>query len=297
MSLHLLKRDGNNLVFEDYSKTLRALTGEETSVEFGGNLKVKGEYLYYRGYDNTKRRLLGALTGNTGTPYKIKVKGQCIRYIDHYGDERQICVGECVALPYGSWLEDGDQVWLTTWQASVSEKISSNNSTIITRVMLVPTGFPPNQKRAHIINRGFLYFPPVPTEGMTAARIRFHGHAELLNCSSVTLQVQNGQPDYPSVPLVKADYDKDYYSGNGGQKFFDNEDLGYFYIELTEEGMSWINSDTITKFCLRTTRDIAGTPHLPDGDFEEGDTRYENVWMSGASTPYTDQAPKLIIDY
>jgi len=83
--------------------------------------------------------------------------------------------------------------------------------------------------------------------------------------------IQNGQPIYPHNPLVLGDYNKNYYSNNGGsintqilEDALPNVD---FSITLNSNGRAWINKGSMTKLCLRSSRDIAG---LSWDVFEEG---------------------------
>jgi len=99
------------------------------------------------------------------------------------------------------------------------------------------------------------------------------------------LTIQNGQPTYPQNPLREGDYDKEYYSGDGGSyntAYFVN---GRNNISITELG--WINDEGITKLCLRSSRDING--NAPTGN------EYINVYSTNA--PLGAYVPKLIITY
>lgn len=74
------------------------------------------------------------------------------------------------------------------------------------------------------------------------------------------LTVQNGQPTYPHEPIVNADYNRSHYSENGGYVEVNAAMVSWQDIPLNEDGISWINTEGVTKFCLRSSRDIAGIP-------------------------------------
>ena len=67
--------------------------------------------------------------------------------------------------------------------------------------------------------------------------------------------IQNGQPDYPHNPGVVGDYSLEHYSGNGGQVPA-GLPSGWYDIELTDDGLSWINKTGYTKFMFRSDNDI-----------------------------------------
>jgi len=67
--------------------------------------------------------------------------------------------------------------------------------------------------------------------------------------------IENGQPDYPHNPGVAGDYALSNYSGNGGQIPI-GQPNGFYDIELTEDGISWINKTGDTKFIFISDNDI-----------------------------------------
>ena len=79
------------------------------------------------------------------------------------------------------------------------------------------------------------------------------------------LVIQNGQPNYPHSPLAVGDYSKTLMSGNGGEiagsKIADDR---WIQIELNYDGLNWINKTGLTKFYVRSQKDIDGT--APTGD-------------------------------
>jgi len=99
-----------------------------------------------------------------------------------------------------------------------------------------------------------------------------------------TITIQNGQPTYPHTPLLFGDYNKSYYSGNGGGLSTTSFVNGRNNITLTNH--SWIQKGEMTKLCLRSSRDINGT--TPTGK------EYVDVYSREKGTSY---APKLSIFY
>jgi hypothetical protein len=84
--------------------------------------------------------------------------------------------------------------------------------------------------------------------------------------SDFNLTIQNGQPTYPHIPVVSNDFYQGYYSGNGGSRnTSDAMSLGaYWNITLSGTGLTWINKTDITKFVLRSDRDISATAPSAD---------------------------------
>ncbi|GAH69545.1 unnamed protein product, partial [marine sediment metagenome] len=73
--------------------------------------------------------------------------------------------------------------------------------------------------------------------------------------------IQDGQPTYPHNPLIYSDYNHIRYSNNGGQIAAVAAEGPPIYsnIPLTVNGRNWINKGEMTKFCLRSSKDIAST--------------------------------------
>jgi hypothetical protein len=71
------------------------------------------------------------------------------------------------------------------------------------------------------------------------------------------LIIQSGQPDYPHDPLEGGDYDKENISGNGGQIAGSAiSDASWIEIDLSNDGISWIDRVGTTKLYLRTLKEI-----------------------------------------
>jgi hypothetical protein len=98
------------------------------------------------------------------------------------------------------------------------------------------------------------------------------------------ITIQNGQPTYPHNPLQSSDYNKNYYSGNGGILNTSRFTSGYNAIPLSN--LNWVNKTGITKLCLRSSKDING--NIPTG------SEYVNVH----SSEFLGMCPpKLVIMY
>ena len=135
------------------------------------------------------------------------------------------------------------------------------------------------------VYRGFLYFDTtsIPDNAtIDEAKISIEIEDDLSD-TDFNITIQNGQPTYPSTPLTETDYNKNYYSGNGGQ--LDTSTIGLpgrYNITLTETG--WINKQGMTKLCLRSDRDI--NDETPTGD------EFVIIFHSESSSP-----PKIYITY
>ncbi len=98
------------------------------------------------------------------------------------------------------------------------------------------------------------------------------------------ITIQNGQPTYPHNPMQSNDYNRNYYSGNGGSLNTSRFGSGYNAIALSN--LNWINKTGITKLCLRSSKDISGT--APTG------SEYINI----QSSEFLGMCPpKLVINY
>jgi hypothetical protein len=112
------------------------------------------------------------------------------------------------------------------------------------------------------IDRFFLYFDTSgipPGAIIESASLNLYGKVDY-STQDFLMTVQNGQPTYPTDPMVLADYNKANYAGNGGSLTTAGfTTSGYNVITLNADGISWINKGGQTKLCIRSNRDIAGT--------------------------------------
>jgi len=152
-----------------------------------------------------------------------------------------------------AWGTDNyTEVWI-----AVNGNVLSNNA----------EAFTVGQQKTYLpmiyIYRSYLYFETsiIPDEALiVSANLTLKVHTILTGEGNFTLTIQNGQPTYPHDPTVKGDYNKDHYSGIGGEWNTTNAvDEEWFDIILNEEGLNWINLLSTTKFCLRSSRDINAT--------------------------------------
>ena len=139
------------------------------------------------------------------------------------------------------------------------------------------------------IIRGFLYFDTssLPDDAeITNATLSLYGQQNDSD-ADFNLTVQSGMPTYPRDPLVREDYNKNYYSGNGGE--FNTAGFtssGYNDIVLNSTGRGWINKAGWTKFAIRSSKDISGTPPV------------QSEWVKvRASESGEGYRPKLTIIY
>ena len=172
----------------------------------------------------------------------------------------------------------------TAW--STGEGIISIKDSYISVGQSKVASFPPDYR----IRRGFLFFntSELPSNAYIESAVLSLYKKDDYSDTDFTITVQNGQPDYPHDPLEERDYNKDFYSGNGGELNTLNFVNGYNNITLTN--LSWINVGGVTKLCLRSERDISGT--APTG------SEYVNVYsanVEGELNP--DPRPKLVIVY
>jgi hypothetical protein len=116
------------------------------------------------------------------------------------------------------------------------------------------------------------------------------------------LTIQNGQPAYPHRPLESGDFNKNYYSGNGG--YYSTGSLAKIMsIQVTELG--WINQTGITKFALRADFDINGETQTADRNAEfyssdDPDDKYWpvlGVWHYPARPPHEPWKHSELVDF
>ena len=158
-------------------------------------------------------------------------------------------------------------------------------------VSITPYQIPVGQSKVsttYTINRGFVFFntSALPSNAIIDNATLSLYKASDSSATDFKITIQNGQPTYPHSPLQDGDYAKSRYSGNGGAFNTANLVNGYNNITLNSTGLTWINRTSWTKFCLRSSHDIAGT--APTGN------EYVNFYASEQGTNYK---PKLTIAY
>ncbi len=139
------------------------------------------------------------------------------------------------------------------------------------------------------IYRSYLFFDTssIPDDlELLSAKILLFGESD--TSWDFNIVIQNGQPDHPHNPLIKYDYYKTYYSGNGGEIHTSSWSTSeYNEIILNDNGINWINKEGITKFCLRSNRDIDSTPPIQNFETISFYSREKGI----------DYAPKLVVEY
>jgi hypothetical protein len=138
----------------------------------------------------------------------------------------------------------------------------------------------------YYIYRGFVFFntSTLPSNAyLDNATLSLYKKDDY-STTDFTIMIQNGQPTYPHKPMQSGDYNKNFYSGNGGTLLTQSFTNGYNAIILSN--LSWINKTGITKLCLRSDRDISGI--APTGN------EYVNVYANEKGSGYQ---PKLVISY
>jgi len=152
-------------------------------------------------------------------------------------------------LSYSETLDNYGANFFNTWNSTTSYHLLSAQRIGMSYVV------------QYTVYRDFLCFDTstVPSgANITSAILKIYPTVD----SSVTdfnVTIQNGQPIHPSIPVVTSDYYQGYYSGDGGSRNTgDGMSVGsYWNIPLSADGLSWVNSTSVTKFALRSSRDIA----------------------------------------
>jgi parallel beta-helix repeat protein len=140
---------------------------------------------------------------------------------------------------------------------------------------------------SYTIWRGFVYFDTmnIPSNSVIDSAVLSLYKDSDSSTTDFDIVVQNGQPTYPHDPLNPFDYNKSYYSGNGGSINTTSFSSGYNNITLANH--SWINMSGRTKLCLRSSRDIDSV--TPTGD--------EYVTVRSSDYPLAGYSPKLVVAY
>lgn len=142
----------------------------------------------------------------------------------------------------------------------------------------------------YLIDRAYVFFDTSPLKGcpITGAVLSIYG-ARILGETNYDIIIQSGMPTYPHDPPREADYYHGYYKGNGGSfPVAGFNTRGYNDIVLTPEGISWINKEGWTKFCLRSSKDIdAISPKIDTNEEVDFYTREQGI----------NYAPKLVVNY
>jgi hypothetical protein len=94
---------------------------------------------------------------------------------------------------------------------------------------------------------------------ITGATLKLYGSFDY-SITDFNITVTSGMATYPHDPLVVADFDKTLYTSGGGTLGTASfSTSGYNDITLSATGYGWVSQTGTTKFCLMSSRDIAGT--------------------------------------
>lgn len=126
------------------------------------------------------------------------------------------------------------------------------------------------KKSDYKIFKSFVFFntSTLPDNAViSSATVGLYGQNDYSSATDFLITLQTGMPTYPTNPLALSDYNKDLYSGDGGNLSTAGfTTSGYNNISLTATGLTWINVSDVTKFAIRSDREIAGT--TPSGGDE-----------------------------
>lgn len=179
-------------------------------------------------------------------------------------------------LIYDGYIENSGASYTTVRDATTGTVYAAENQ------IFVGQGASDNR-----IQRGYLHFDTseIPDNALVISAVLLLYGSQDSSITDFDIVLQNGQPDYPHIPLTAEDFDRTKYSGDGGSfntsKFFIGN---YNDIQFNDNGISWINPVGYTKLCLRSSRDIAG--NAPTND------EFVAFW---AKERGTDISPTLIV--
>lgn len=254
----LLKVKGTQLYYTDYDDAEHLLTGEEVEGTLGGNLKVKGIYLDYEDNDSTHRRLLGILTGNTGTAGRLKVKGKYIRYIDNEGDERVILPVIYPIPAFTGWCRHYDVGQYHTWdELRGAAGNEAYHSAGIYFVFVAPRAV---EDKWGTIARAILCFDTSELSGINIA------NAYLVFYVVEKVDTLGLRPSiflFSSAPtgetsLIPSDYARLGAAGLSHGLAWGSLVVGWNYLTLNEGGIAAIKKEGISKFGIRILADVSG---------------------------------------
>lgn len=158
------------------------------------------------------------------------------------------------ANAYDGDIANNDVVYNTSW-------IDTNGSTSSTFSSLdVGQEY---RSSKYYIYRSFLYFDTssIPNAAVISqTQLKLYVESGYMDDGNYKITVQTGGGTYPSVPLNTNDYNKSYYSGDGGNISTSNMATGnYNIINFNSTGLGYVNKTGTTKLCLRSDDDIDGS--------------------------------------
>ena len=179
---------------------------------------------------------------------------------------------------YDGYREMGDSTYNGAWACGSGD--GNDNTTTTTIGQWKESGL-------YEVFRAWLIFDTssIPDNAIvTEVKLSFRVNMDQ-STTDFNLTVQSGMPDYPHIPIVGGDYAKEHYSGNYGYLTTVGLTLGVKNITLTSDAHSLINKEGYTKWCLRSSRDIAGNE--PTGN------EYISILLTEAAT----DIPVLYVTY
>jgi len=213
----------------------------DTSLELGNNFTIE-----QKGYVDT------SYVADKNLVYKQGAFRTCVSSTGNITSE---VFAISSISPYSS-TSDGriytsNAVYDTAWTAA-SGTVDSSNTGI---GQFISGG-------TYSIFRSFFYFDtsPIPDDAtITNGTLKLYGNTDVSD-TDFLMTIQNGQPTYPTDPMAATDYNKVYYSGDGGSlTTVGFTTTGYNNIPLNAAGLTWISKTGTTKLCVRSSREIAGT--------------------------------------
>jgi hypothetical protein len=138
----------------------------------------------------------------------------------------------------------------------------------------------------YYIYRGFVFFntSSLPSNAYLDSATLSLYEKDDYSTTDFDITIQNGQPIFPHSPMQSGDYNKNFYSGNGGTYNTSGFHSGYNNMSFTS--LAWVAKGGMTKLCLRSSRDING--NAPTGN------EYVNVYANEQGSGYQ---PKLVVVY
>lgn len=202
---------------------------------------------------------------------------------------------------------NNNAVYATAWGAASGDMYSRGNL-IVGQIKLT-----------FRVGRSYFWFDTSSLASdlvIVAAKLHIYNRNAVSNYNSnFYIKVQRGieldANDIPVVhhtPITYGDYDKSLVGGDGGEILASTipEVEGYFSIDLDEDGISWINkgAGAISKFCLRTDKDIDGVAPTEDinkyleirGAFGADESQYPYLEIFTAEVT-TQEASSVGIDH
>lgn len=151
---------------------------------------------------------------------------------------------------------DGQGTVYATVQAAATATVTNTSTTM--RIGNLLSG------STYIIRRSYVYFDTsaIPdSASITSTNVSLYGSSDWTT-TDFSILIQNGMPTYPHDPLAIGDYNKTNYTGIGNTGFNTSgwSTSGWNNISLNTTGISWINLTGVTKFILRSHRDINAEP-------------------------------------